>query len=119
MVHRRRKEFPDVVLEIAFTSGGVSKLEIYRRFSIPEVWFWRRNKLEIFALASSGAYNRLQKSRVLPGLDIRLIGRCVAFRSWQQARQTFRKAYRKPSDRLVLLKRTLPEKGICRIAWRA
>src|SRR6266566_6463914 len=36
------KEFPDLALEIALTSGGVSKLEIYRRFPVPEVWFWRR-----------------------------------------------------------------------------
>ena len=39
------KKFPDLVLEIALTSGGVRKLEIYRRFKVPEVWFWRRNKL--------------------------------------------------------------------------
>src|SRR4051812_47720223 len=55
------KEFPDLVLEIALTSGGIDKLEIYRRFKVPEVWFWRRNHLEIFALNSSGAYSKLQK----------------------------------------------------------
>src|SRR5437667_5569144 len=62
------KEFPDLVLDIALTSGGVSKLEIYRRFKVPEVWFWRRNMLEIFALGSSTTYERLQNSRILPGL---------------------------------------------------
>jgi Uma2 family endonuclease len=36
------KEFPDLVLEIALTSGGVDKLEIYRRFNVPEAWFWRQ-----------------------------------------------------------------------------
>ena len=40
------KEFPDLALEIALTSGGINKLEIYRRFKVPEVWFRRRNKLE-------------------------------------------------------------------------
>ena len=84
------KEFPDLVLEIALTSGGIDKLEIYRRFNVPEVWFWRRNKLEIFALGSSGAYEPSPKSRLLPGLDIALLERCVAIRSWQQARRTFR-----------------------------
>ena len=39
------KKFPDLVLEIALSRGGVRKLEIYRRFKVPEVWFWRRNKL--------------------------------------------------------------------------
>src|SRR5207244_3372872 len=81
------KEFPDLVLEIALTSGGIDKLEIYRRFKVLEVWFWRRNKLEIFALGSAGTYERLQKSRLLPLLDIPLIERCLAIRSWQQARR--------------------------------
>jgi Uma2 family endonuclease len=84
------KEFPDLVLEIALTSGGVNKLEIYRRFPVPEVWFWRRDKLEIFVLDGSGHYEQSPKSRVLAELDIALIERCVAIRSWQQARQTFR-----------------------------
>ncbi len=84
------KPFPDLVLEIALTSGGVNKLEIYRRFQIPEVWFWRRNKLELFALNSAGSYEPLRKSRLLPELDISLLERCVAINSWQKARQTFR-----------------------------
>jgi Uma2 family endonuclease len=84
------KEFPDLVLEIALTSGGINKLEIYRRFNVPEVWFWRRNKLDIFALGNSGTYEPSPKSRLLPGLDISLLEACVAIRSWQQARQAFR-----------------------------
>lgn len=84
------KEFPDLVLEIALTSGGVNKPEVYRRFKVPEVWLWRRNKLEIYALGGSGAYKPVRRSRLLPGLDISLIERCLGIRSWQQARQTFR-----------------------------
>src|SRR5437016_2425806 len=42
------KEFPNLVLEIALTTGGVNKLEIYQRFRVCEVWFWRGNRLEIF-----------------------------------------------------------------------
>jgi Uma2 family endonuclease len=84
------KEFPDVVLEIALTTGGVNKLEIYRRFEVPEVWIWRRNNLEIFILRDAEAYELSTTSRLLPGLDISLLQRCVAIRSWQQARRTFR-----------------------------
>jgi Uma2 family endonuclease len=87
------KEFPDLVLEIALTSGGINKLEIYRRFNVPEVWFWRRNKLDIFnifAFGNSGTYEPSPNSRLLPGFDILLLERCVAIRSWQQARQAFR-----------------------------
>jgi Uma2 family endonuclease len=85
------KEFPDLVLEIALTTGGLSKLEIYRRFNVPEVWFWRRQTLEIFALQDDGsAYETVPRSRLLPGLDLALLERCVAIRSWQQARRAFR-----------------------------
>jgi Uma2 family endonuclease len=84
------REFPDLVLEIALTSGGIDKLEIYRRFKVPEVWFYRRNELEIFALSASGRYSKVQKSKLLRGLDISLIERCLRIHSWQQARHTFR-----------------------------
>ena len=84
------KEFPDVVLEIALTSGGIDKLEVYRRFKVPEVWFWRKNKLELFGLDTSAKYKPLRKSKLLPKLDISLLERCVAVQSWRQARQTFR-----------------------------
>ncbi|MBM3832944.1 MAG: Uma2 family endonuclease [Verrucomicrobia bacterium] len=84
------KEFPDLVPEIALTSGGVNKLEIYRRFNVPEVWFWRQNRLEIFALAPDGNYRPAERSPLLQDLDVSLIARCAAIRSWRQAREVFR-----------------------------
>jgi Uma2 family endonuclease len=84
------REFPDLVLEIALTSGGLNKLEIYRRFQIPEVWFWRKNRIEIHVLGGDGTYQASAKSSRLPDLDIGLLERCVAIRSWRQARQAFR-----------------------------
>lgn len=85
------KEFPDLVLEIALTSGCVSKLEIYRRFKVGEVWFWRRNSLEIFALHPDGSgYELVSKSHLLPQLDVTLLERCVKIASWMEARRAFR-----------------------------
>jgi Uma2 family endonuclease len=86
------KEFPDLALEIALTSGGINKLDIYRRFKVSEVWFWRRGKLEMFALDKAGSYEAVRSSRLLPGLDIALLQRCVAIESWLEARKTFRAA---------------------------
>lgn len=86
------RKFPDLVLEIALTSGGINKLETYRRFEVCEVWFWRQNHVEIYALDASGKYERSLTSRLLPGLDIDLLERCVAVRDWQLARKTFRAA---------------------------
>jgi Uma2 family endonuclease len=85
------KEFPDLVLEIALTSGGVSKLEVYRRFQVPEVWFWRRDGLEIHALnPATSAYGPVSRSHLLPQLDVALLERCVRIPSWREARRAFR-----------------------------
>ena len=87
------KTHPDLVLEIALTSGGVRKLELYQRFQIPEVWFWRRDKLEVFALCEDGnSYDPVEagRSRLLPGLDLRLLERCAQIRLWGPARRAFR-----------------------------
>lgn len=85
------KEFPDLVLEIALTGGGINKLDVYRRFRVPEVWFWRRDGLELHALDSQGsAYVRVAHSRLLPQLDVALLERCVRIGSWREARRAFR-----------------------------
>jgi hypothetical protein len=64
----------------------------YRRFKVPEVWLWRRNRLQIFVLNRAGNYEASRASRLLPKLDIGLLERCVAITSWRAARQTFRTA---------------------------
>jgi Uma2 family endonuclease len=86
------KEVPDVVLEIALTSGGLPKLAIYKRFKVPEVWIWRKNCLEIYCFTSAEEYERKPESRVLPGFSVPLLESCVAIRLWPEARKTFRAA---------------------------
>jgi Uma2 family endonuclease len=84
------KNYPDLVLEIALTSGGVNKLALYRKFQIPEVWIWRRQKLEVFTLLASGEYEPVRESRLLPGLDIALVEKCATVHSWGEAKKLFR-----------------------------
>jgi Uma2 family endonuclease len=88
------KKFPDLVFEVALTTG-VNKLEIYRRMNVAEVWFWRKNQIEIYSLNRSGEYVRRESSRLLPELYFALIGKCLAMRAWQEARKRFRAALRK------------------------
>jgi hypothetical protein len=46
--------------------------------------------LEIFALRDDGAaYEAVSQSRLLPDLDIALLERCVAIRSWRAFRVSF------------------------------
>ena len=60
---------PDLAIEVVWTSGGIDKLDIYRRLGVREVWFWRRGKLTAF-VRSGDAFGEASVSHVLPGLDL-------------------------------------------------
>src|SRR5215471_14081248 len=47
----QHRGFPDLAIEVVWTSGGIDKLEIYRRLGVREVWFWIAGRISIFALA--------------------------------------------------------------------
>ena len=55
-----------------WTSGGLDKLEIYRRLGVREVWVWEDGTIATFALRSEG-YERIARSEVLPRVDVDLI----------------------------------------------
>ncbi len=63
---------PDLAIEVVWTSGGLSKLEIYRRLRVPEVWTWRRGQLDVHVL-QGGAYEERQASEAFPDLDLDLL----------------------------------------------
>lgn len=88
-----KKKYPDLVLEIALTSGGLPKLEIYRRFAVPEVWIWRRGRLEVHSLRADGSgYDAATASRLLPALSIAALEAAVAQTDAGLARREFRAA---------------------------
>lgn len=91
------KEFPDLVLEVALSSGGIPKLEIYQRFDVPEVWLWRKGALEIWTLRSDkSCYDGpSRRSRLLGGLDVDALERCLAMPTWRAARSAFRRSLRR------------------------
>jgi Uma2 family endonuclease len=69
-----RKGVPDLALEVVWTSGGIEKLEIYRRLGVREVWFWKRDDLAIFVLEND-RYVLRTRSHSLPELDAALVCR--------------------------------------------
>lgn len=88
------KEYPDLAIEVVRTSGGVDKLEIYRRLRVQEVWFWVEEAFQLFALDAT-RYRPIARSALLPGLDLAKVGEVVrttdpgqqtasvkAFRAW-------------------------------------
>lgn len=95
------KDYPDLGIEVVFTSGGLDKLEKYRRFNVAEVWFWQRNSLAIYHLTSTAAdasaYQLANRSLWFPDLDIALLERCVQLEEAGEARSQFLAALRENS----------------------
>lgn len=85
-----RKEIPDLVLEIALSSGGLPKLEIYQHFAVPEVWLWRRDRLEVWTLAADGYTGPQSASRLLPALPLDWLAECARIPDWMEAIERFR-----------------------------
>ncbi|MEO1428918.1 MAG: Uma2 family endonuclease [Cyanobacteria bacterium J06633_8] len=69
-----KKSIPDLILEITVTSGGINKLEIYKRLGIPEVWFWEDGLLSVYCL-QAGEYQKVDQSVLLPDLDLELLAK--------------------------------------------
>ena len=66
------KDFPDLAIEVVATSGGINKLEIYRRFGVKEVWFFKNSQFEVHHLLD-GNYAQVTSSQVLPHLDLTVL----------------------------------------------
>jgi Uma2 family endonuclease len=87
-----KKSIPDLAIEVIFTSGGLDKLEFYKRLGVPEIWFLEDGVLAIYHL--SGEYRRVDRSVLLPELDLALLVRYITDRDQYDAVTEFIKALR-------------------------
>jgi len=83
------RKHPDLVIEVVVSSGGINKLEAYKRLQIPEVWFWMNDELLFYSLGNEG-YKAVSKSQLLPSLDVGLLMRCINTENHAQALREFR-----------------------------
>ncbi len=86
-------QVPDLAIEVIWTSGGIDKLEIYRKLGVREVWYWQRDGLRLFALRGE-TYEPIDHSEVIPGLDHELLLRFVDVRPMTRAVRELREALR-------------------------
>lgn len=63
---------PDLAIEVVWTSGGIDKLEVWRKLAVPEVWIWQSDQLTLHALRGEH-YEEVPASELLPGLDLQLL----------------------------------------------
>lgn len=85
------RERPDLSIEVVVTSGGIDKLEAYKRLQIPEVWFWENSQMSLYALRKEG-YEQIASSELLPELDIALFVRCMNIINHVEAIKEFKSA---------------------------
>jgi Uma2 family endonuclease len=83
------RKHPDLVIEVVVSSGGINKLEAYKRLQIPEVWFWMNDELLFYSLGNEG-HEAVSKSQLLPSLDVDLLMRCIGIENHAQALREFR-----------------------------
>src|ERR687885_385272 len=84
---------PDLSVEVIFTSGSERKLTRYQVLGVPEVWFWEDGVLRIYHLRES-EYERIERSKVLPDLDVSLLSRCLMMTSKVEALKEFKRGIR-------------------------
>ena len=87
----QKRDTPDLVIEVVWTSGGIDKLEAYRRLGVQEGWFWKDGALRLYEL-SAGSYVERAHSVVLPGLDVPLLVSFLDRPTAMQAVRAFRAA---------------------------
>jgi Uma2 family endonuclease len=94
LVGDQSKEAPDLAIEVVWTSGGIDKLEIYRRLGIGEVWFWKASRIEVHVLRQL-RYERSDRSSLFPDLDLELLCSFLDLPTALQAVKAFRQALRR------------------------
>jgi len=89
---------PDLAIEVVFSSGGINKLEAYKRLKIGEVWFWEDGVLEIYHLREEKnqlRYEKIVSSEAVPGINLELLLRCVNMVNHVEAIKTFQQGIQK------------------------
>lgn len=72
----RVRNVPELAIEVVYTSGGIDKLEVYRRLGGAEVWFWIEGRFWIYRQVD-GRFEERSRSAALPGIDLDEIARIV------------------------------------------
>lgn len=84
---------PHLAIEVIWTSGGLDKLEIYRKLDVAEVWIWQHGRLLPNVLRDQH-YQPAEASLVLPGIDLEQLGSFLEQPTTYHAIRAYRAALR-------------------------
>ncbi|MBI5546437.1 MAG: Uma2 family endonuclease, partial [Deltaproteobacteria bacterium] len=93
--HRTPAKRPDIAIEVHWTSGGISKLAIWDRLAVPEVWVWKDDALTVYRRQQRGGYSPCKRSRFLPTLDLGLLAQFIEVPNQLVAVKAYRTALRR------------------------
>jgi Uma2 family endonuclease len=93
--HRNERRRLDLVIEVIWTSGGIDKRDLYHRFGVREIWFWRRGGLTVHAFRTRG-YQEIPSSEALPGIDLAELVSFLDRPTTSKAVRDYRAALRSP-----------------------
>jgi Uma2 family endonuclease len=65
----KRKRRPDLAIEVVCTSGGLDKLDVYRKLGVREVWYFKEGRIQVHVLRGT-RYEPALQSKTLPGIDL-------------------------------------------------
>jgi len=88
---REEPDRPDLAIEVIYKSGSISKLEVYRKLQVPEVWIWQKGAVTVHALRGE-QYEAVPRSEQLPGLDVEELLRFVQIRPVSRAVREYQAA---------------------------
>jgi Uma2 family endonuclease len=92
----RKRDVPDIAIEVVIKSAGIDKLSIYRGLGVSEVWFWEGGAFHLHGLGPEG-YVEISRSKLVPGLDFDLLATLVRRDDQHQAVREFRDRIREAS----------------------
>ena len=85
------RERPQLAIEVEWSRGSIDKLRIYEKLGVDEVWIWRKGVIQVYALTGE-TFAKVERSRLLPDLDLGLVASMLDRDTLTQAVRDFRRA---------------------------
>ena len=78
---------------MVWTSGGINKLEIYRKLGVREVWYWQKGVLTPYVLVGE-RYELRETTEVLAGIELTILASFVEAPTTSAAIRGYRETLR-------------------------
>jgi Uma2 family endonuclease len=85
---------PDLAIEVVWTSGGIDKLEVYRKLGVREVWYWEDGAIRVYRLRGE-RYLAARASVALRGIDVAELASCLDRPTTSRAIRAYRARLRR------------------------